>query len=913
MTTGDINQRVIGDRNTVTSTGDVYQLQVIYHYNAASNFIELQLDNLPLQFEKNLIATFREKVVEQRFLVFELEPGVPANALLREVALEIKNSFLQKGLQTNNKMPILEYTGESLGDIKTKLEGVAGPAVIIFPDVFRQYLENLHSIALEAINLNIFVLVKTDMLIQSHRSKQIEPRFSVQVKYSDLYSATYLEKVLRDGLESLQTEYLLARALLKRDASEEDGYSLRSISVELKTPVNINGFLSGLKKKNNLNDIRSIIESFQDRDVEEAISTWYRNLNPYDQLLALGATFFDGLGEDQMFEVVQQLMRSIWKEDNGPAILDRIDFLKLMEFFEIVPAGSEGDQFSSKFNQQRMFLLRSAYKLHPHRIRKALRWMYELVQKSKEKKQRPEIFNEDKEWRRLESAIAVTLSDIALLDLNAVEPMMRAIASQDDEKMHLFVAKILARWHSLGETSKLLGLLNRWVNLRIGWVRVDTISQNGSKDESSSENLTSTLVLISTYAAQFDPPGNIAPEVIESLINLAQFCNYRRVQAYFKRYTIPKLVPLHTYQIEPVLTGLLRCSSSLTNSICKALVSTYEKYPNEVNLLLDEWNKKGITLINSDTGNNNLMFGERLFETIAITLGELSNSKLLSLRDIRSAWSKLQEINRQIRTYETRLIIWKNHITVSCLNPDYLRRFLATIEPKDRPLIVSLLTDIYIEQRCRIEGPSDGTYPLDGKKIPYNLFSDQPICKLEEGLKYILVTSKNEDERVIAVQAYLNFAEKIDIKLNKHISEERNKQLLAVEQSINTNQPIQPFVHEVTPQPLFHQYNFFIDEIIPILATIHHPELELFIKEMLSKIDIHRESIDHVLDFAVKYYFQGAQEQELKEIGNCLHQAFTELRKPNLRGIRKIIYRIKIYFSIPPKRRTFPLTQFLFS
>ncbi len=106
------------------------------------------------------------------------------------------------------------------------------------------------------------------------------------------------------------------------------------------------------------------------QDKQRTLGVWYNTiLNPREQLLALGLSFFDGLFDDQFFAAIEMVVEKVWqRRDSSLRALDYCDLDNLRNFFTFVEAEGYGIKIESRIPEQRSMLFELAWNSHRRNV-----------------------------------------------------------------------------------------------------------------------------------------------------------------------------------------------------------------------------------------------------------------------------------------------------------------------------------------------------------------------------------------------------------------------------------------------------------------------------------------------------------------------------------------------------------------
>jgi hypothetical protein len=194
-------------------------------------------------------------------------------------------------------------------------------------------------------------------------------------------------------------------------------------------------------------DVADSLELANKLTDEESINGWYyRRLTPREQLLALGLSFFDGLFDDQFFAALEEIVEGAWqRRDTTLRALDYCDLDNLRSFFNFTETNTSTTFVEVRFPQQRLMLLKIAWKSHRRQILAALPVLVNLVKNSVRRYER-ELYGSSVRCDQLRKVISETISDIGLIASDAVEDTLLNIAADGNINVQAVAAQAMALW-----------------------------------------------------------------------------------------------------------------------------------------------------------------------------------------------------------------------------------------------------------------------------------------------------------------------------------------------------------------------------------------------------------------------------------------------------------------------------------
>jgi hypothetical protein len=509
------------------------------------------------------------------------------------------------------------------------------PAILFLPEIQPQH--NLNQISQAAVTGNSYVIAtaktpvdKWAVTDNQRRSFCWEPSIK-----QPLYKSEDLGTVIVHRLND-RTKTQLSREVAL--------YLQQLVAEQLQTFVRVTDCIQLLGTEQKALSRETVLKAVENaqRGREINLKEWFRNLEPREQLLALGLNLFDGLFEDQFFAALEQVVRNVWQQrDSTLRALDYCDLENLGNYFEFSKITAY-DYHSNNFKfvktddgaieieisrieirnpNDRRLLFKIAWDTHRRQIINGLSEIVQIVKESvKKEPDNWELYGNLIRRNHLHSTIAQTLSDIGLVSTSAiaaVKDTLLQLASHPTFEVRNVAAIALARWYLDGRERELFATLRQFWS-----IAVETKSDSQETEEWQNY-IGSTVAMTISYAAVNATKNKFLKEFINWVKELSESKNLI-VRAYFGYHTLSYLVPGHLLDMEATLREIAQNHSDLNDAIAHSLALAYTVRPNEVQNILDSWYQQSSK--NLSAPNNNaaaeIKFG-RLMATVALTYGEL--------------------------------------------------------------------------------------------------------------------------------------------------------------------------------------------------------------------------------------------------------------------------------------------------
>lgn len=472
--------------------------QVHNHYSE-QEFIEITIEDLESRFKETIeippdpLSKFNRILLEHRLLVLGGSLDVDKYELALQLAFTLAhNQMSTPNSQQISQLPVKLWNRKSrqqLIDIDTALENTKSPTIFVLKDVEPKNFSSINwsQICQTAKLRNHYVLVSTDISFSRWNLGSEARSFFQELKIEDIYT----EEILVNELNEQINKDIFREELLKH--LRMDGQkSIKSIAQQLKTTNNISRFVQLLRKEVErfCDENKFFVEGNKETEpepikIQELIQTakndeqfirklYYEILNPREQLLALGLSFFNGCFEDQLFAALERVVQDVWqKRDPALQAIDYCDLDQLQhQYFQL----ANNDSYESvpgdfKFVQteaykidirsikvlqdNRQMLLKVAWDTHRRQIVTALDVLVKLVKESVQEdyyyQGKWELYGDSARSEKLRCAIGETLSDIALISTSAfssVEGCLLRLAMNEDWQVRNVATSAIAGWYN---------------------------------------------------------------------------------------------------------------------------------------------------------------------------------------------------------------------------------------------------------------------------------------------------------------------------------------------------------------------------------------------------------------------------------------------------------------------------------
>ncbi len=881
--------------------------QTIYYAIAAAEqstqqhpyFTELHLNVQEDVFCLSRTSSLLENLDRQPVLLLHTDPDVHAATFLRHLAISFQ-SVLRK---RSSERRVWEFTGEipdtfnlshkgeipDTFNLSHKIEQIEEPTIFVLPQATRRLLGwDVISLRDTAASRHHVIIATTDLPARAWKLTPHEGAVWHKLAAAGLYTSRYLGEMLDNQLEeqrdslptSIRAELLSGRTI--------GGVALTTVATQLQKPLNISVFVQLLAMRQAFRDpgeIDILIREVAQTSLQQTLKKWYHNgLRQREQLLAVGMSFLPDLQEDQCLDHLQRLMHEAWAQPTPTQqIIDRIDVEPLLPFFDFVEKDVLMVRIEARFASQRRMLFAEAWATHRRHIKQALPWLIDVVRTS----MMPRIGqNEHYGTKRLRDELRQTigesLSDLGLIADRLVEQWLLHCVADNHEGMHVFVARVVKRWYELEDKTVFFALLTRWdQDVRTeAFIRAILEQRYGKYHENARDYLRTTMVLICTYAATEDKPGDLSNKLQQWLLKLTHEAG-KQTQWYLQKYTLRMLTPIHLSRMDDVF-GAMTYYKDARLAISQQFTRIYATHGKAVVYVLRSWMKQAFQARDRYVPGTDPILADTLLATVALTLGEIPYDELATPLSFEQASVYLQRMLGLPRHPMVRTAVRVAQVRRARTNTAALDAVLTDMTDAERADIVTLLTDAYLEERRNLLGDdADCFFPLDGKKYPVLLFGERPRTRIEQVIENWIMQGQQCHARQIALEAATAFVQAFDIKEDRFIQQKR-EEVWQQEQLVSQMPERNPFV-VANLSGLFisdaeasvpARYSFFVDDFVPVFVTLDKPSVYCqIIRDVLPIAQQIQENNHEAMLFLLRQKWAESTEAELQLIADCLDHA----------------------------------------
>lgn len=613
-----------------------------------------------------------------------------------------------------------------------------------------------------------------------------EGRFWRTLHWRHYYGLPLLIEFLRNQLAK---GGLAAKDGLFLETSSGDilapGLSFESIVERLQSPSRLKDFASWILSAPTVPSRDQLVERLSMLEGNKsAVENWYRQFNSRDQLLVLGLTLFDGLSDDLVFMGLELLVESTWRAADPFLVqFDYQDLKRFSTYFQRTEtAGGFGriDCISSKHRAQ---ILDLAWRFQRRRLLSCLPVLTRLIRASaqgalhstiatdSETAANPavlvtatqrfagsldEVRFSKREVLELHSALVGSLSLISRLSFEVVEPYFLDLAADANESVRQLVARALSSWWATGHREHLLRLLRTWWEAAVDYEREDPrLDRLGKSSREPRSAVRAVIALIVGYAARFERPNQLSPELYDLLAVLLEDRDPAVRQAL--RSTVTLVAAWHLRQVEPLIRTKALGRGDLLQAIAEGAAEACSMRPDEAFGILDHWRMAA-----KAERWKLLIPRELLLAAVALSHGFIQCDETRAALTPEAVGGRLrsmltEEVHpyvRQCAFFAVEIQVVRNLSLLSLI----LKELLSAVTVDDRPAAVEIFVRTYLHQRLRLVGGDDR---VEIGEFSFAIWSDgtRPLTEIEATLYSWMVDSSSPATQQLAVDVFEALAE----------------------------------------------------------------------------------------------------------------------------------------------------------
>lgn len=603
-----------------------------------------------------------------------------------------------------------------------------------------------------------FAIVTTECSLAEWEGTGLDSHLWRELSWDAYYGEDLLTAFL---LHELAAATPLPTGLLPESAEGSHlvaGLPVSTVVQTLRTPARVQAFSQWLLNTDEgLTGVRVKEELAQMSGDAQSIVRWYRDFEPRDQLLVLGLTLFDGLPDDLLFAGLELLVESAWRASDP--LLPQFDYHDLPRFatyFKQIESEEGFFRIQCASRERREQILEVAWRHQRRRLLATLPALTQLTRISAADVASPERMDPmsavsdgrprtgqetgvaKRELRLTESgtlqiqqALVESLSLVGLLSIDVVKPYFLELATDPASGVRSLAARALSSWRD-GHDAQFLLLLESWWAAGTTYEADDPLLARLA-DHDPRASVRSAVALVVGYAARFDRPNRLTPELHSLLTQLVDDRDVR-VRKTLADSTLWLAVAWHFRQLEPLLRSKVLKDEALIPAVAFGAAAACSMRPEESFAILDGWR----TAAKADRRKATPLLRERLLAVVALSCGYLSCDENVELLSPRSVGGRLrsmlaEETNPFVRHYVFFAIELQAVRSFELVAP-ILQDLLSSIALVDRPAAVEVFVRTYLAQRHRLPGGDRRITVGERSYGVWNDTSQRPLTEVEAAL-----------------------------------------------------------------------------------------------------------------------------------------------------------------------------------
>ena len=335
----------------------------------------------------------------------------------------------------------------------------------------------------------------------------------------------------------------------------------RDLAVLLESPESIDMFIQQYKRWIELEvskrpDIALLINEAKTPPV--VLDNWFNHqLNDREQSVAIAMALVAGLDEEAAFEIIEHLMERVWqRRDASFAFIDYGDLINLRRHILFQNDTTGTARILLKGADSRYHILKAAWPTRRRQILAAVGALVSFARESLVSSNDNFSFSQRSRVRsEFTKLTAEALGDTARLSLDAVEPLLLTLVSDDRIETFEMMADALGQMRDSAQSERVYKLLRVWRGhgeLHRYLARL--------LDKKDSENIDQTIGSAVAVAvgklALYDKPNQMNEEVVQLL---KSYCKSERLRVIktISKHALPQLIPVHWLQMKELVSDLL--------------------------------------------------------------------------------------------------------------------------------------------------------------------------------------------------------------------------------------------------------------------------------------------------------------------------------------------------------------------
>lgn len=643
--------------------------------------------------------------------------------------------------------------------IETVLEG-KGAVVLLLDFTPRQMVYTVGELRRLLRAHDSYAILTTESSRAEWEGAGIDPQMWRELSWETYYGEEPLTELLWQALASSNE---LPSGLLPESVEGRllvEGLPIATAVQTLRTPARVQALVQWLLTTKGGVTADTIKEQLSQMSGDaQGIVRWYREFEARDQLLVLGLTLFDGLPDDLLFAGLERLVAETWRaSDPNLPQFDYHDLPRFATYFKQIESEEGFFRIQCASRERRQQILELAWRFQRRRLLAALPALTELTrdwaadaatpdpkeparlattgaihvpgpQDGEEKRRGLRLSKSGTE--QVHQALVESLSLIGLLSIDVVKPYFLDLVADRSPSVRSLAARALSAWRD-GHDTQFLSLLGSWWAAGSTYESDDPLLARLSALDPRAV-VRSAVALVVGYAARFDRPNRLAPELHRLLTQLVDDKD-AQVKGTLAESTLWLAVAWHFRQLEPLLRAKVLKDGALLPAVAFGAAAACSMRPEESFAILDGWR----TAAKADRRKSSPVLRERMLAAVALTYGYLTCDETVELLSPRAVGARLramlaEETNPFVRHYVFFAIELQAVRSFELVAP-ILQDLLSHISLADRPAAVEVFVRTYLAQRQRLPGGDRRILIGDRSFGVWTDASQRPLTEVEAAL-----------------------------------------------------------------------------------------------------------------------------------------------------------------------------------
>ena len=545
--------------------------------------------------------------------------------------------------------------------------------------------------------------------------------------------------------------------------------------------------------------VRPLVDQFlkeYNQDYDENLKVWFHKLSPKHREAAIALALFNGLFDDQFFEVTERLVDEVWeRRDTLLRALDYVDLDTLFAYFSQREIDEQTALLQERYPDQQRWFLDMVWNSHRRLILSTLPCLVTLAKQATENKETKNnwiLYGTTVRREYLLNVIANLLNKLGIRQISLVESSLLELASSSNFNTRMLAARALSRWLNAGREDELFAILESWESQArvIEIVKEFMRGGNYSTDkygqmESPTSIIQGTIALTLGVMALEYEPNTLPKRFIELLKKIAKEGSKQTKELFFKA-ALPRIMTYHFRQVAANIK-YLKPPIRFVKSFAKGVAYAYENKKEDVREIMEKWISQIQEKDQLRTEDDGIITQRDLrLITVIYALAEIKYSTVHSSAFTASmAYDMildLQEKERHnvVNGRYVEFVLRQLQLQPSEIDPKILQ-IIKQLSAESYKRLSSQLVEMYLYQRRRLK---NGNYTFKHQGLTYQVWEDEaerPVTKIEQTVRLWLLGS-DEVGQQLAYDCIYQFVRRLDVDAYTFVSDQIDKEEAAKEE-----------------------------------------------------------------------------------------------------------------------------------